>query len=139
MSPSSGVKTAIDFPELSRRLKLAALPDVDVVVGIGTGGVVPAALVAHQIGQDLKVLTITFRDENNVDLYPEPQVVSAPDLPATQLRILLVDEVCVTGKTMEAAKKVLQGHHITTLVCKGKGDIVLFPEIKTCVLWPWKR
>lgn len=138
MSPSNGGKTAIDFTELSRRLKNTDLPEVDVVVGIGSGGTVPAALVAHQLNKDLKILTISFRDEDNHDLYAEPLVLQRPELGDQPLRILLVDEVSVTGKTMHTAKEALKGHHLTTLVCKGKGDIVIFPEVRTCVLWPWK-
>lgn len=138
MSPSSGEKTAIDFLELSRRLRAADIPEVDVVVGIGTGGTIPAAMVAHQLGKELKILTISFRDADNHDLYDEPQIIHMPELSARRLKVLLVDEVSVTGKTMDVAKRALADHDITTLVCKGRGDIVLYPEIRTCVLWPWK-
>lgn len=43
----------------------------------------------------------------------------------------------VTGKTLEKVKKELYGYEVTTLVFKGKADHVLFPEIRTCVEWPW--
>lgn len=52
-------------------------------------------------------------------------------------KILLVDDVSVTGKTLEKVKKELYGYEVTTLVFKGKADHVLFPEIRTCVEWPW--
>jgi hypoxanthine phosphoribosyltransferase len=53
-------------------------------------------------------------------------------------RVLLVDEVSVTGKTMEFAKTFLTEHEVITFALKGKADYVLFPEIASCVNWPWK-
>jgi hypoxanthine phosphoribosyltransferase len=62
-----------------------------------------------------------------------------PDLPtSTGLRVLLVDDVSVTGKTLNRVKALLKGYTVYTLVMKGKGDFVLFPEVGTCVQWPWK-
>jgi hypoxanthine phosphoribosyltransferase len=51
---------------------------------------------------------------------------------------LLVDDVSVTGKTLEEARSLFKGNHITTFVFKGKADFVLLPDIKDCVDWPWK-
>jgi hypoxanthine phosphoribosyltransferase len=53
-------------------------------------------------------------------------------------KVLLVDDVSVTGKTLDFAKQLLHLNDIKTFVLKGKNaDIVLFPEIKECVNWPW--
>jgi hypoxanthine phosphoribosyltransferase len=49
-----------------------------------------------------------------------------------------VDEVSVTGKTMEFAKTFLTEHEVITFALKGKADYVLFPGIAACVNWPWK-
>jgi len=51
---------------------------------------------------------------------------------------LLVDDVSVTGKTLKCAVENLQDYTVYTFVLKGKADYVLFPEINTCVEWPWK-
>jgi hypothetical protein len=40
---------------------------------------------------------------------------------------------------MAAVLPLLAGHEVTTLVMKGKADYVLFPEVRTCVQWPWKE
>jgi len=48
-----------------------------------------------------------------------------------------VDDVSVTGKTLEKAKEVLGENKILTLVLKGRADLVLFPELEHCVKWPW--
>jgi hypoxanthine phosphoribosyltransferase len=55
----------------------------------------------------------------------------------TGLSVLVVDDVSVTGATLSAAREILVGASIITLTCKGKADFVLFPEISSCVLWPW--
>ncbi len=53
-------------------------------------------------------------------------------------KLLLVDDVSVSGKTMKMAKEALAGNEVKTLALKGKADYVLFPEISECVKWPWK-
>ncbi|MEM8970289.1 MAG: hypothetical protein AAGE93_27990, partial [Bacteroidota bacterium] len=52
--------------------------------------------------------------------------------------ILLVDDVSVTGKTLKTVKAELAEYRVTTFVLKGKADLVVFPDIGTCVDWPWK-
>lgn len=131
-------KVELSFDEISRRLRQQDLPQIDRVVGIATGGIMPAALVAHQLGSPLSLLHINFRDETNQPRHDRPQLLDdTPDLAQNQ-RILLVDDVSVSGATLEVAKAMLSGHQVTTLVLKGKADFVMFPEINACVNWPWK-
>ncbi|MEM7659919.1 MAG: phosphoribosyltransferase [Bacteroidota bacterium] len=129
----------LSFSEISQRLKALDLPEVDLVLGIATGGIAPAVMVAHQLGCDLQLLQLNYRDEANSPRFASPKYLSGLIPPSEpRLRILLVDDVSVSGKTAIAAKALLQGHNITTLVCKGRGDFVLFPEVSSCVRWPWK-
>lgn len=130
-------KRAIDFREIRRRLKKCELPEVDRVVGIGSGGIVPAALVAYELDRPLSTLAINYRDPDNIPRYDEPRLLAGIDFLPSDNRLLLVDDVSVSGRTMALAKEVLAGHRITTLVMKGKADIVLFPEVAECVHWPW--
>lgn len=131
-------KVSLGFTEIVRRLRACSLPDVDCVVGIASGGVVPASLAAYQLERPLYTLHITFREPGtNRPLHDAPQVLKAPALGTVGQHVLLVDDVAVTGKTLEAAKEVLAGHHITTLVMKGEADCVLFPDVQSCVRWPW--
>lgn len=131
-------KVSLDFTEIARRLRAVSFPPVDRVVGIGSGGIVPAALVAYELGLPLTVLSINLRAPDNTPRHPQPVILNEIDIPAEDHRLLLVDDVSVSGATLEAAKAVLRGREITTLVMKGRGDIVLFPEVGACVLWPWK-
>ena len=131
-------KTSLDFTTISQRLKALTLPEVDYVVGIATGGIVPAAMVAHQLDKPLALMRVQHRAEDNTPIYEPPLLSTSPSLPGDALRILLVDDVCVSGGTLQTAKQALGDRHITTLVMKGQGDYVLFPEIAACVNWPWK-
>ncbi|MBW8326461.1 MAG: hypothetical protein K0M50_16975 [Prolixibacteraceae bacterium] len=120
-------------------MRSLSLPETDLVIGIGTGGIVPASLVAFHLGCELQVITLNYRDENNTPRYENPVVVNMPEMPSLQgKRILLVDDVSVSGKTLHEALFHFQGLQIRTLTMKGKADYVLFPEIQDCVKWPWK-
>lgn len=124
--------------EISKRLRAVDFPAVDVVVGIQTGGRIPATLLSFHLGLPLYMLPINFRDENNNPRFDEPRVTGVCDvLPPEGCRILLVDDVSVSGRTLAKAKELLPGYDITTFVLKGRGELVLFPEVKPCVNWPW--
>lgn len=129
----------LSFKAISERLKETKLPEFDLVIGIGTGGIVPASLLAFHLNAELSVVVLNYRDENNSPRYDDPRVISLPeDLKQPGRKILLVDDVSVSGKTLQKAREMLGGFDVTTLTMKGKADYVLFPEIKECVQWPWK-
>lgn len=131
-------KVSLDFLRISQALKSFQLPDVDHVVGIANGGIVPASLVAHQLGCPLRLMHINYRAPDNTPRHPEPVLVSWQPLEETGRRILLVDEVSVSGKTIEFACSFLRDQQVYTFVLKGRADYVLFPDIASCVNWPWK-
>lgn len=129
----------LSFKKITTRLKSIDFPGVDLVVGIGTGGVPAATMVATYLDVELHVITLNYRDEKNNPRFDNPQVINAPDFALVGKHILLVDDVSVSGKTMNAAKELLRDYRVTTCAMKGKADLVLFPEIKDCVKWPWKH
>ena len=132
--------TPLPFSEITRRLAEWIFPDrVDGVLAIATGGVVPAALVAMRLGVEMKVMTLNYRDDANEPRYAEPKLLSAvPDLGSWR-RILLVDDVYVSGKSWHAARKLLPAEiEVLPFVLKGKVDFALIRDIDGCVKWPWK-
>lgn len=134
-----GPVAEISFEEIISRLDGLDLPAVDLVVGVGTSGGVPASLVAYKLGCEVRVLEMNYRDENNQPRYPSPKLMKKFSVPSGVKSILLVDDVSVSGKTLSAARKILKGLNVKTLVLKGSADYVAFPEIKECVIWPWKK
>jgi hypoxanthine phosphoribosyltransferase len=129
----------LSFKEISLRLKQMELPEIDVVIGIGSGGIPPATFVAFHLNAELLVMTLNYRDEKNNPRFDEPKVLFQPEWNLQGKKILLVDDVSVSGKTMETARNQLKEYDVKTLAMKGKADFVLFPEIKDCVKWPWKE
>jgi adenine/guanine phosphoribosyltransferase-like PRPP-binding protein len=131
-------KVTLDFETISRALKQISLPPVDCVVGIAEGGIVPASLLAHQLGLPMHLLRINYRAPDNSPRHSSPTLLAdIPTLPEGA-RILLVDDVSVSGQTLALARDLLQGHEVITFTLKGRADFVLFPEIAACVNWPWK-
>jgi uncharacterized protein len=133
---TAAAKVPLGFDEIVARLAAFDLPEVDLVVGVASGGTVPAGLLAYRLGVPLTLLRINYRDGENRPQRPRPELLSPASLP-TGRRILLVDDVSVSGATLDLAKELLAGNEVTTLVLKGRGDHVAFPEVGSCVVWPW--
>ena len=131
------MKIELRFPAITRALQHLDLPSFDLVVGIGRGGVVPASLIAYTLKSDLAVVRFNYRDDDNQPRHEAPVLQSLVAIPDGVRTVLLVDDVSVTGKTLAAAGKLFDGYDVATLVLKGRADFVLFPEITSCVDWPW--
>ena len=126
--PFSDIASVIrDFPPF----------ECDAVVGIATGGTVPASLMAYHLRVPLYMIWFNYRDDNNAPLYEGPRLLRPITLPPNLKHVLLVDDVAVTGKTLREACYKLSTIEVTTLVLKGRADIVLMPDLDTCVQWPW--
>ena len=132
-------KTALTIDQITDRLKSFDFPKIDLVVGITSGASVPAKMVAELLDLPLRYIHINFRDDNNSPRYENPKILNIDEFPPEAERILLVDDVSVSGKTLKCALDNLPDKTIYTFVLKGKADYVLFPEITTCVSWPWRR
>ena len=138
--PDAG-REVLALAEISRRLRVLRLPQVEAVVAIATGGLVPGAMLAHQLGVPMTVLWINYREPGtHAPRHARPASLAppTPPLPTHARRVVLVDDVSVSGATLLAAREMLpDGLDVTTLVLKGRGDLVLFPGVRGCVDWPW--
>jgi adenine/guanine phosphoribosyltransferase-like PRPP-binding protein len=132
--------TPLSFSDITGRLAGWRFPDgIQCVVGIASGGVVPAALVAMRLGLELKIIALNYRDEANEPRYPEPKLLSRiPELGAAR-KVLLVDDVYVSGKSWHAARALLPPDiEVVPFVLKGRVDFALIRDVDGCVQWPWK-
>ncbi|MBI2497516.1 MAG: phosphoribosyltransferase [Opitutae bacterium] len=132
--------TSLSFRDITARLAAWKFPDrLDGVVGIATGGVVPAALVAQRLGLDLKVVAISYRGGANEPKFAGPRLLApAPDRGGWR-RVLLVDDVYVTGSSWRAARSQLPaGVEVLPFVLKGQVDFALIRDADGCVQWPWR-
>jgi xanthine phosphoribosyltransferase len=140
MAGSENPMRAISFRDITRRLDAWSFPHgIDGVVGIATGGVVPAALVATRLGVEMKVVALNYRDESNEPRFAQPKLLSKmPDLNGWR-RVLLVDDVYVSGKSWNAVRQLIpNGIEVVPFVLKGKVDFALIQDVDGCVQWPWK-
>jgi xanthine phosphoribosyltransferase len=132
--------TPLSFADIAGRLGRWPFPErIDGVVGIASGGIVPAALVAQILRVELKLVALNYRDDTNEPRFAEPRLLSsAPDL-GTWRRVLLVDDVYVSGKSWHVARAVLPTDvEVLPFVLKGKVDFALIRDVDGCVQWPWK-
>ncbi len=132
--------TSLAFEEIAARLARWRFPaGIAGVVGIASGGVVPAALVAQRLGVGLKVIALNYRDDANEPRFPAPMLLSTiPDVTGWR-KILLVDDVFVSGSTWHAARAHLPSDvEVLPFVLKGKTDFALIRDIDGCVQWPWR-
>jgi uncharacterized protein len=132
-------KQPLSLKSIKERLHEFTIPETDLVLGIGRGGIEPAKLVAEKTGKPLLLVAVNYRDDENNPQRNTPVILENLIIPFEKgSRILLVDDVSVSGKTLETVKEKLKDYLVITLVFKGRADYVLFPEINTCVEWPWK-
>lgn len=132
--------TPLAFEDIAARLQAWRFPaGIEGVVGIASGGVVPAALVAQQLGVGLKVIAFNYRDEANEPRFAVPKLLSAVPGLGPWRKILLVDDVYVSGKSWHAARALLPREvEVLPFVLKGKTDFALIRDVDGCVQWPWK-
>lgn len=131
-------RVALSMDEIMDRLQSFSFPEVDLVVGITSGATYPAKIIADLLNLPVRYIQINFRLPDNTPKYENPQLIKMDTIPSHYARLLLVDDVSVSGKTLKCAVENLQNFTVYTFVLKGKADYVLFPEINTCVDWPWK-
>ncbi|MFC1647248.1 phosphoribosyltransferase [Patescibacteria group bacterium] len=126
------------FKDTSNKLNDLKLPGFDMVLGIAEGGVIPAALTAYKLKCLLLIERVKYRDRFNKPMFETPVIDGEIAIPKGVKRILLVDDLSKSGKTLKIIKSHLSTFEVKTFVFIGKADYCLFPEITECVHWPWK-
>ncbi len=134
------VKTKeLDFKEIAAKLAAWNFPaGLDGIVAIATGGAVPAALVAQKLGLGLKTISINYRNEDNEPQFAHPKLLSSIPGLGDWKRVLLVDDLYLSGKSWNAARAFLSPDvEVLPFVLKGNVDFALIRTTDTGAHWPW--
>jgi len=124
------------WTEIKQAISKLNLLEIDFVVAIGRGGIIPGAIIANKEKKNLEILWIKYRDDNNIIIYKEPKILKKTNFSFHGKNILIVDDVARTGKTLMLVKEYLKGaKSIKTLVVNGDADFSLFNE--ECFKMPW--
>lgn len=99
------VKSAI--PELARY-------NPDLVLGVIRGGLYPATYISHILQKELYPIRLTRRYEDKV-VYNKPRWIIKPTDIVRNKKVLVVDDICDTGETLEIIKEELEGLDATDI------------------------
>jgi hypoxanthine phosphoribosyltransferase len=117
----------------------------DVIVGILRGGMIPALLLSDLLGIK-DVVAVRLGSYKGTQKLRKPYVTEPPCIDLRGKRILVVDDVCDTGETLEVVTKLLRllgasGNTIAVLVkkssCKVKVDLWGMEDDRW-ILFPWE-
>lgn len=134
------------FGELCRVLALRVYRDYDpdVVVGIATAGVLPAAVIADILRVDFYSMKISRRAGGQVR--DQPELLSTVPVQAAGKRVLLVDEITTSGDTLRIAQAALRDVRpaeirTATCFCRTTGYMPDFHSLATdaLIVFPWDR
>jgi uncharacterized protein len=92
------------FGELSRALALRVSRsyDPEIVIGIATAGVIPAAVVAAILDREFHSIVVSRRYHSDV-VREMPAIFGAVPAVVRDRRVLIVDETCDSGTTLRLA------------------------------------
>ena len=134
------------FGELSRALALRVARDFDpaLVVGIATAGVVPGAAVAAILDRPFHSILVSRRHDS-ARVRATPAVLGAAPVEARGKRVLIVDETCDSGDTLQlaiAALKKAGAKDVRTAVSFKTGEFepdYYALETQSTIVLPWDK
>lgn len=135
------------FGELCRVLALRVARDFDpeIVIGIATPGVYPAATIATILQRDFYCMRISRREKGTI-VRTTPEVLSETPVQARGKRVLIVDEITTSGDTLRLALAAVREvgpaavRTATSFVKPGGYRPDYFAlETGTLIVFPWDR
>lgn len=135
------------FGELCRALALRVYRDYepDIVVGIATAGVIPAAVIADILQIDFYSMKISRRADR-LQVRSAPLLLSTAPVQAAGKRVLLVDEITTSGDTLRLALATLRDvvpAEIRTATCFSRPGAYQpdYHALETddLIVFPWDR
>jgi uncharacterized protein len=126
------------YGELDRVLAKMEGERFEAIVAIAQGGIVPAALIQQEWGIPMAVVHINYRDHENKPRFADARLLEEGPPPFPGKKILLVDDVSRTGRTLARARAYLNGGTVKTFLVNGEADYTLY-QTEECLRMPWKR
>ena len=110
----------------------------EAIVAVANGGIMPAAILHEESGLPMSVVQINYRDHENKPRYPDARLLQDGPAPFPGKKVLIVDDVARTGRTLARAREFLAASTVRTFLINGEADFSLYrtPE---CLRMPWKR
>jgi len=110
----------------------------EAIVAVANGGIMPGAILHEECGLPLGIVQITYRDHENKPRFSDARLLEDGPAPFPGRRVLLVDDVSRTGRTLARARQFLSSSDVKTFLLNGNADFSLYttPE---CLRMPWKR
>jgi uncharacterized protein len=135
------------FGELCRALAVRVAHEYrpELVIGIATAGVLPAATVAAMLGVDFEAMKVSRR-EHGALVHAYPRVLSPTPVAARGRRVLIVDEVTTSGDTLRlalAAVREVGPSEVRTATSfvrpRGYRPDYFALETESVIVFPWDR
>jgi hypoxanthine phosphoribosyltransferase len=126
-------------------IKIRSSYNPEVVVGIAKGGVIPAVFLSSAYLLDFFPIKLSSRhNEQIISDNPVWHVYPTGALKAK--KVLLVDDICAAGRTMEAAKKEIMKSNAKEICTAAlavhensvKPDYFIL-KTDALIVWPWDR
>lgn len=94
-----------DFHGICKALAVAVSRfEPEIILPIGRGGYYPGTLLAHMLQIEVYPVRVSRRVKDIVK-YNDPQWIIAPPAEITDRRVLIVDEICDSGGTIQLVKE----------------------------------
>jgi len=133
---------SVDWSEFYERFDAVVLKmareGFDAIVAVAQGGVIPAAFLQQEWGIPLSVVRINYRDSENKPRYEDARLLEEQPFALKGKRVLLVDDVSRTGRTLARARAYCDGNTVRTFLLNGRADFSLY-DTEECLRMPWKR
>jgi hypothetical protein len=101
-----------DVLEIISRMKADGF-EPDVIVSIARSGLIPASMIAYVLGnKQLYVIKVDFsktqKDGQDQELFDKPRITQELTKDIAGLKVLVVDEMCVSGSTLKLVRDYMQ-------------------------------
>jgi hypoxanthine phosphoribosyltransferase len=133
-------ETPVSYDEIIGALEASPPLAIDHVLGIARGGTILSLIVATFYRKPWSQIRVSHRNDDKTIRFVEPRILSGVDEIPSASRVLVVDDVSVTGKTILTVKEHLElaGRTVVTMGFKGALlDVTLTPNATSCVRPPW--